>query len=79
MLDVDARAHRWFERATLLVIAANCATLGLYQPCDDEKTCKTFTCWILKAADHVLFLFPLQHKHTHTHIVRCYPVSSTCF
>lgn len=37
----------WFERISIIVILLNCITLGMYQPCVDDK-CETNRCKILQ-------------------------------
>ena len=37
----------WFERLTMTVILLNCATLGMFQPCEDT-VCDSQRCKILK-------------------------------
>ncbi|XP_072560812.1 voltage-dependent T-type calcium channel subunit alpha-1H isoform X3 [Paramormyrops kingsleyae] len=46
----------WFERVSMLVILLNCATLGLYQPCEDIR-CESEWCSILQAFDDFIFAF----------------------
>ena len=37
----------WFERLTMTVILLNCATLGMFQPCEDT-VCDSQRCKVLK-------------------------------
>uniref|UniRef100_A0A8D8V082 Voltage-dependent T-type calcium channel subunit alpha-1G n=2 Tax=Cacopsylla melanoneura TaxID=428564 RepID=A0A8D8V082_9HEMI len=46
----------WFERISMLVILLNCVTLGMYQPCVDDK-CITNRCKILQMFDDFIFVF----------------------
>uniref|UniRef100_A0A1I8IND8 Ion_trans domain-containing protein n=1 Tax=Macrostomum lignano TaxID=282301 RepID=A0A1I8IND8_9PLAT len=46
----------WFERISMLVILANCITLGMYQPCVDED-CAMTRCRALSGFDHAVFAF----------------------
>nr|XP_034986572.1 voltage-dependent T-type calcium channel subunit alpha-1H [Zootoca vivipara] len=46
----------WFEHVSMLVILLNCVTLGMFQPCQDDK-CKSERCTILEAFDHFIFAF----------------------
>ncbi|XP_034935713.1 voltage-dependent T-type calcium channel subunit alpha-1I isoform X2 [Chelonus insularis] len=46
----------WFERVSMIVILLNCLTLGMYQPCVDDK-CATHRCKILQILDDIIFLF----------------------
>ncbi|XP_065163665.1 voltage-dependent T-type calcium channel subunit alpha-1H isoform X3 [Atheta coriaria] len=46
----------WFERISMIIILLNCITLGMYQPCVDEK-CDTKRCQILQVFDDLIFLF----------------------
>ncbi|XP_065204837.1 voltage-dependent T-type calcium channel subunit alpha-1H-like isoform X2 [Planococcus citri] len=46
----------WFERVSMLVILLNCITLGMYQPCVDDK-CITNRCKILQMFDDFIFAF----------------------
>ncbi|XP_054849657.1 voltage-dependent T-type calcium channel subunit alpha-1H [Eublepharis macularius] len=41
----------------MLVILLNCVTLGMFQPCQDNSTCKSERCTILEAFDHFIFAF----------------------
>ncbi|KAJ6655911.1 hypothetical protein lerEdw1_004495, partial [Lerista edwardsae] len=41
---------------SMLVILLNCVTLGMFQPCQDDK-CKSERCTILEAFDHFIFAF----------------------
>ena len=40
----------------MLVILLNCITLGMYQPCADDK-CTEMRCQVLEAFDNFIFLF----------------------
>ncbi|XP_043279954.1 voltage-dependent T-type calcium channel subunit alpha-1G isoform X2 [Venturia canescens] len=46
----------WFERVSMMVILLNCITLGMYQPCVDDK-CVTNRCQILQMFDDIIFTF----------------------
>ncbi|XP_011298535.1 voltage-dependent T-type calcium channel subunit alpha-1H isoform X1 [Fopius arisanus] len=46
----------WFERISMMVILLNCITLGMYQPCVDDK-CVTNRCKILQMFDDIIFMF----------------------
>ena len=46
----------WFERISMLVILINCATLGMYQPCEDNP-CVSTRCKILQYCDHFIYGF----------------------
>ncbi|XP_075929779.1 voltage-dependent T-type calcium channel subunit alpha-1I-like isoform X1 [Petromyzon marinus] len=46
----------WFERASMLVILLNCATLGMFQPCA-EGQCRAQRCSVLQAFDDFIFTF----------------------
>ncbi|XP_014476134.1 PREDICTED: voltage-dependent T-type calcium channel subunit alpha-1G isoform X2 [Dinoponera quadriceps] len=46
----------WFERVSMMVILLNCITLGMYQPCVDDK-CVTNRCKILQMFDDIIFAF----------------------
>ncbi|XP_054086828.1 uncharacterized protein LOC105219445 [Zeugodacus cucurbitae] len=46
----------WFERVSILVILFNCVTLGMYQPCEDEK-CVKLRCRVLQVFDDIIFAF----------------------
>ncbi|XP_070508041.1 voltage-dependent T-type calcium channel subunit alpha-1G isoform X8 [Chironomus tepperi] len=46
----------WFERISMLVILLNCITLGMFQPCVDDK-CEKNRCKILQIFDDVIFAF----------------------
>ncbi|XP_018796930.1 PREDICTED: voltage-dependent T-type calcium channel subunit alpha-1G-like, partial [Bactrocera latifrons] len=46
----------WFERVSILVILFNCVTLGMYQPCEDEK-CVKLRCRVLQIFDDIIFVF----------------------
>ncbi|XP_058851928.1 voltage-dependent T-type calcium channel subunit alpha-1H-like isoform X2 [Acipenser ruthenus] len=46
----------WFEHVSMLVILLNCATLGMFQPCEDVK-CQSEWCTILQAFDDFIFAF----------------------
>ena len=39
----------WFERVSMAVIFFNCVTLGMYQPCIDDK-CDTNRCKVLQVS-----------------------------
>lgn len=41
------KKNTWFERISMMVILLNCITLGMYQPCVDDK-CVTNRCKILQ-------------------------------
>lgn len=41
------RPCTWFERVSMLVILLNCVTLGMFQPCVDDK-CEKNRCKILQ-------------------------------
>ncbi|XP_068915162.1 voltage-dependent T-type calcium channel subunit alpha-1G-like [Tenebrio molitor] len=49
-------SNPWFERVSMLVILLNCITLGMYQPCMDDK-CETNRCKILQLFDDFIFAF----------------------
>ena len=49
---------RWFERLTMTVILLNCATLGMFQPCEDT-VCDSQRCKILKVSK--LLAAPPRH------------------
>uniref|UniRef100_A0A670JGT5 Ion transport domain-containing protein n=1 Tax=Podarcis muralis TaxID=64176 RepID=A0A670JGT5_PODMU len=44
------------DHVSMLVILLNCVTLGMFQPCQDDK-CKSERCTILEAFDHFIFAF----------------------
>ncbi|XP_055388606.1 uncharacterized protein LOC129617143 isoform X3 [Condylostylus longicornis] len=46
----------WFERISILVILLNCITLGMYQPCVDDR-CESNRCKILQMFDDIIFAF----------------------
>ena len=46
----------WFERISMGVILLNCITLGMYQPCNDQK-CDSTRCQVLAGFDHFIFAF----------------------
>nr|XP_012598896.2 voltage-dependent T-type calcium channel subunit alpha-1H isoform X1 [Microcebus murinus] len=46
----------WFEQVSMLVIALNCVTLGMFRPCEDVE-CRSERCTILKAFDDFIFAF----------------------
>lgn len=41
---------------SMMVILLNCITLGMYQPCIDER-CDTTRCQVLAGFDHFIFAF----------------------
>ncbi len=45
----------------MLMILANCVTLGVYKPCEDVQqahtSCDSIKCWILSIFDHSIFIF----------------------
>ena len=47
MISVCYFDFSWFERLTMTVILLNCATLGMFQPCEDT-VCDSQRCKILK-------------------------------
>ncbi|XP_044760613.1 voltage-dependent T-type calcium channel subunit alpha-1H isoform X2 [Coccinella septempunctata] len=49
-------SNPWFERVSMMVILLNCITLGMYQPCVDDK-CKSNRCKILQVFDDFIFAF----------------------
>nr|XP_015838484.1 PREDICTED: voltage-dependent T-type calcium channel subunit alpha-1G isoform X2 [Tribolium castaneum] len=49
-------SNPWFERVSMMVILLNCVTLGMYQPCMDDK-CETNRCKILQLFDDFIFAF----------------------
>ncbi|KAH7711782.1 T-type calcium channel protein [Aphelenchoides avenae] len=47
----------WFDRLTMFVIMLNCVTLGMYRPCEDGEDCRTYRCFVLALADHLIFVY----------------------